>query len=206
MWSFGSFVQIALLTELLRLRQKKQLPSEVTAEDMKELLVEESKSTLRVRWFIGTHTHTHAHTPALHLSSSLLMSRQDVSNEGARNSEDEACVFFLFEGSGSQHWRTLMTLTLSLSSGWEDHNLWSPLWQVHLIGISDALIRSPPCCRSGMWTPTWRWGTLSLKPEGCWAHQRPSLLSFSESGWTQINDLFRYNGCVVSEVLNFEWL
>ncbi|XP_036931080.1 uncharacterized protein LOC119006457 isoform X1 [Acanthopagrus latus] len=49
-WQIGSYkYQIALLTELLRLRQKKQLPSEVTAEDMKELLVEESKSTLRVR-------------------------------------------------------------------------------------------------------------------------------------------------------------
>ncbi|XP_044064417.1 fibrous sheath CABYR-binding protein-like [Siniperca chuatsi] len=49
-WHIGSYkCQIALLTELLRLQQKNQLPSEVTAEDMTELLVEQSKSTLRVQ-------------------------------------------------------------------------------------------------------------------------------------------------------------
>ncbi|XP_035528022.1 uncharacterized protein LOC118335702 [Morone saxatilis] len=49
-WHTGSYrSQIALETELLRLQQNNQLPSEVTAEDMSELLVEESKNTLRVQ-------------------------------------------------------------------------------------------------------------------------------------------------------------
>ncbi|GAA6226948.1 uncharacterized protein LOC108900338 [Lates japonicus] len=49
-WHTGSYkCQIALVAELLRLQQQTQLPSEVTAEDMTDLLVEESKSTLRVQ-------------------------------------------------------------------------------------------------------------------------------------------------------------
>ncbi|KAI3367161.1 hypothetical protein L3Q82_008218 [Scortum barcoo] len=49
-WHMGSYKsQIALVTELLRLQQKNLLPSEVTAEDMTQFLVEESKSTLRVQ-------------------------------------------------------------------------------------------------------------------------------------------------------------
>ncbi|XP_051263075.1 uncharacterized protein LOC127367353 [Dicentrarchus labrax] len=49
-WHTGSYKsQIALETELLRLQKNNQLPSEVTAEDMSELLVEESKNTLRVQ-------------------------------------------------------------------------------------------------------------------------------------------------------------
>ncbi|XP_023136919.2 uncharacterized protein LOC111575805 [Amphiprion ocellaris] len=39
--------QIGLMVELLRLQQKQQLPSQVTAEDMTELLVEKNKHTLR---------------------------------------------------------------------------------------------------------------------------------------------------------------
>ncbi|KAI3361454.1 hypothetical protein L3Q82_013626, partial [Scortum barcoo] len=49
-WHMGSYKsQIALVTELLRLQQKNLLPSEVTAEDISQFLVEESKSTLRVQ-------------------------------------------------------------------------------------------------------------------------------------------------------------
>ncbi|XP_050932065.1 uncharacterized protein LOC108887413 [Lates calcarifer] len=49
-WHVGSYKsQIALVAELLRLQQKYQLSSEVTAEDMTELLLEESKSTVRVK-------------------------------------------------------------------------------------------------------------------------------------------------------------
>ncbi|KAI3361515.1 hypothetical protein L3Q82_013662, partial [Scortum barcoo] len=49
-WHMGSYKsQIALMTELLRLQQKNLLPSEVTAEDISQFLVEESKSTLRVQ-------------------------------------------------------------------------------------------------------------------------------------------------------------
>ncbi|KAI3376637.1 hypothetical protein L3Q82_017074, partial [Scortum barcoo] len=49
-WHMGSYkCQIALVTELLSLQQNNQLPSAVTAEDITEFLVEESKSTLRVQ-------------------------------------------------------------------------------------------------------------------------------------------------------------
>ncbi|KAI3376511.1 hypothetical protein L3Q82_016960, partial [Scortum barcoo] len=49
-WHMGSYkCQIALMSELLRLQQKNQLPSAVTAEDITEFLVEESKCTLRVQ-------------------------------------------------------------------------------------------------------------------------------------------------------------
>ncbi|KAG8002256.1 Leucine-rich repeat-containing protein 75A [Nibea albiflora] len=40
---------IALMTQLLRLQQNNQLPAEVTAANMSELLVEQSKETLRVQ-------------------------------------------------------------------------------------------------------------------------------------------------------------
>eukprot|EP00064_Thunnus_orientalis_P004111 superscaffoldBa00000362_g4122 len=42
-------IRISLVDELWRLQQRKQLPSAVTAEDMSDLLVEESKSTVRVK-------------------------------------------------------------------------------------------------------------------------------------------------------------
>ena len=42
-------LKIAPVAELLRLQQRKQLPSAVTAEDMTDLLVEESKSIVRVK-------------------------------------------------------------------------------------------------------------------------------------------------------------
>ena len=49
-WHHPSYkLHIALVTELLRLQQKNQLPSTVTAEDMCDLLLEESKSSLRVQ-------------------------------------------------------------------------------------------------------------------------------------------------------------
>uniref|UniRef100_A0A0F8AWR0 Uncharacterized protein n=1 Tax=Larimichthys crocea TaxID=215358 RepID=A0A0F8AWR0_LARCR len=48
-WHLPSYKSmIALMSQLLRLQQKNQLPSEVTAEKMSELLVEQSKGTLRV--------------------------------------------------------------------------------------------------------------------------------------------------------------
>jgi len=55
LWFVG---QIVLLTELLRLQEEKQLPSEMTADDMTELLVEQSKHSLRVKWVTDTHTQT----------------------------------------------------------------------------------------------------------------------------------------------------
>ncbi|KAE8288441.1 hypothetical protein D5F01_LYC12312 [Larimichthys crocea] len=49
-WHLPSYKSmIALMSQLLRLQQKNQLPSEVTAEKMSELLVEQSKGTLRVQ-------------------------------------------------------------------------------------------------------------------------------------------------------------
>ncbi|KAE8295740.1 hypothetical protein D5F01_LYC06677 [Larimichthys crocea] len=49
-WHLPSYKSmIALMSQLLRLQQKNQLPSEVTAEKMSELLVEQSKETLRVQ-------------------------------------------------------------------------------------------------------------------------------------------------------------
>ncbi|KAG8014432.1 hypothetical protein GBF38_002787 [Nibea albiflora] len=45
----GSPLLIALMAQMLRLQQENQLPSEVTADDMCELLVEQSKGTLRVQ-------------------------------------------------------------------------------------------------------------------------------------------------------------
>lgn len=49
-WHINSYKsKIALVAELLRLQQKKQLTSVLIVEDMTDLLVEESKSTLRVR-------------------------------------------------------------------------------------------------------------------------------------------------------------
>ncbi|KAE8281649.1 hypothetical protein D5F01_LYC20645 [Larimichthys crocea] len=49
-WHLPSYrSMIALMSQLLRLQQKNQLPSEVTAEKMSELLVEQSKETLRVQ-------------------------------------------------------------------------------------------------------------------------------------------------------------
>ncbi|GLD70736.1 uncharacterized protein AKAME5_002205400 [Lates japonicus] len=49
-WHMPSYkIHIALVAEFLRLQQEKQLSSAVTAEDMTELLMQESKSTLRVQ-------------------------------------------------------------------------------------------------------------------------------------------------------------
>lgn len=41
--------KIALVMELLRLQQKNQIPSQVTAEDMINIILEQSKNTLRER-------------------------------------------------------------------------------------------------------------------------------------------------------------
>ncbi|XP_019117242.2 uncharacterized protein LOC104929949 [Larimichthys crocea] len=49
-WHLPSYkCMIALMSQLMRLQQKNQLPSEVTAEKMSELLVEQSRETLRVQ-------------------------------------------------------------------------------------------------------------------------------------------------------------
>ncbi|TKS81346.1 hypothetical protein D9C73_015451 [Collichthys lucidus] len=49
-WHLPSYKSmIALMSQLLRLQQNNQLPSEVTADKMSELLVDQSKETLRVQ-------------------------------------------------------------------------------------------------------------------------------------------------------------
>ena len=49
-WHISSYkTKIALVIELLRLQQKDMIPSEVTVDDMTDLLREESKSSLRVQ-------------------------------------------------------------------------------------------------------------------------------------------------------------
>ncbi|XP_077383558.1 uncharacterized protein LOC144022542 isoform X2 [Festucalex cinctus] len=49
-WNASSYkLQIGLLTELFRLQQKNLIPSEVTANAMTDLLVEETKNSLRIK-------------------------------------------------------------------------------------------------------------------------------------------------------------
>ncbi|GLD45814.1 mucin-5AC-like isoform X1, partial [Lates japonicus] len=49
-WHIKSYKsKIALLTELLRLQQEQRIPSEVAVEDMTDLLVKQSKDTIRVQ-------------------------------------------------------------------------------------------------------------------------------------------------------------
>ncbi len=63
LWRFSLF---CILIYSNKIKTKNQLSSEVTAEDMTELLVEESKRTLRVQWVTDTHS------PALHLNLFLI--------------------------------------------------------------------------------------------------------------------------------------
>ncbi|KAI3362628.1 hypothetical protein L3Q82_001706 [Scortum barcoo] len=95
-WHMGSYKsQIALVSELLRLQQKKQLPSEVTAEDMTQFLVEESKRTLRVQlWEFGLEDYDTEVRPLLKLvwEVNTSMKMRDVEFEARRllTSPDDA--------------------------------------------------------------------------------------------------------------------
>lgn len=49
-WNISSYeAQIALVAQLIRLQQESRIPPEVTVEDMTDLLVEQSESTLSVQ-------------------------------------------------------------------------------------------------------------------------------------------------------------
>ncbi|KAI3363036.1 hypothetical protein L3Q82_011702, partial [Scortum barcoo] len=95
-WHMGSYKsQIALVSELLRLQQKNQLPSEVTAEDMTQFLVEESKRTLRVQlWEFGLEDYDTEVRPLLKLvwEVNTSMKMRDVEFEARRllTSPDDA--------------------------------------------------------------------------------------------------------------------
>lgn len=103
---------------LLRLQQENQLLSQVTADDELAAAGGEQKTTESPVSYLYTHTHTPS--PAVHLTSAhdtpiCLCWRKE-------NSEDEACAFSLFEGSGSLSWRTLMKMTSSHFSSLQINN------------------------------------------------------------------------------------